>query len=123
VGAHGKLYNSIPLTGGNWRSKVDNSDLAQKSRASAAQAETIEILYFARLREAFGLASERMVLPRTIATAGALRAHLRARGGAWAAELAHDRPVRMAVNQVIAGAETPLHPGDEVALLPPVTGG
>jgi molybdopterin synthase sulfur carrier subunit len=102
---------------------VDNSDLAQKSRASAARAETIDILYFARLREAFGVASERMVLPPTIATAGALRAHLHARGGVWAVELAGDRRVRVAVNQVIAGAETLLHPGDEVAFLPPVTGG
>ena len=33
------------------------------------------------------------------------------------------RPVRVAVNQVIADAETPLHAGDEVAFLPPVTGG
>jgi sulfur-carrier protein len=102
---------------------VDNADLAQKSRASDAQAETIDILYFARLREAFGLASERMALPRAIATAGALRAHLQARGGAWAVELAGDKPVRVAVNQVIGGAETPLHAGDEVAFLPPVTGG
>lgn len=102
---------------------MDNSDLAQKSRASAAQAETINILYFARLREAFGVASERLVLPRTIATAGALQAHLHARGGAWAVELASDRPVRVAVNQVIASADTPLHAGDEVAFLPPVTGG
>ena len=102
---------------------MDNSDLAQKSRASEAQAQTIDILYFARLREAFGLVSERMVLPRTVATAGALRVHLQARGGAWAVELAGDRPVRVAVNQVIASAETPLHAGDEVAFLPPVTGG
>ena len=102
---------------------MDNSDLAQKSRASTAQAETIDILYFARLREAFGVASERMVLPRTIPTVDALRAHLRSRGGAWAAELAGDRPVRVAVNQVIASPETPLHAGDEVAFLPPVTGG
>ena len=102
---------------------MDNSDLAQKSRASAAQAETIDILYFARLREAFGVASERMVLPRTIATAGALRAHLQTRGGPWATELAADRPVRVAVNQVIARPESPLHAGDEVAFLPPVTGG
>ena len=102
---------------------MDDSDLAQKSRPSEAQAGIIDILYFARLREALGLASERMPLSPTIATAGALRAHLQARGGAWAIELAGDRPVRIAVNQVIAGAETPLHAGDEVAFLPPVTGG
>jgi MoaE-MoaD fusion protein len=32
-------------------------------------------------------------------------------------------PVVMAVNQEYAGAETQLHPGDELALIPPVSGG
>lgn len=31
--------------------------------------------------------------------------------------------VRIAVNQVIAGSNVPLNAGDEVAFLPPVTGG
>jgi molybdopterin synthase catalytic subunit len=32
-------------------------------------------------------------------------------------------PVRMAVNRELADADTQLHPGDELALLPPVSGG
>jgi molybdopterin synthase sulfur carrier subunit len=102
---------------------VDNSDPAQGIRGAPAQAGTIDILYFARLKEALGLRSERMVLPQTIDTAGALRAHLQARGGAWAVELAAENPVRVAVNQVMASADARIHPGDEVAFLPPVTGG
>ena len=47
----------------------------------------------------------------------------RARGGVWATELAPGRAVRIAVNHDIAQPDTPVRPGDEVALLPPVTGG
>jgi len=52
-----------------------------------------------------------------------LRAHLRSRGGAWEAELAAEKPVRAAVNQDMAQADTVLADGDEVAFFPPVTGG
>ena len=31
--------------------------------------------------------------------------------------------IRVAVNQAFASADTPLRPGDEVAFLPPITGG
>jgi molybdopterin synthase sulfur carrier subunit len=58
-----------------------------------------------------------------VSTVGALRAWLAGRGGAWAAELAPGRAVRIAVNHSIADAATPVGDGDEVALFPPVTGG
>ena len=86
-------------------------------------ADTLTLVYLARLRDAFGASSERIVLPPDVATAGALRAWLAARGGAWATELAPGRMVRIAVNHDIAQPDTPVRPGDEVALLPPVTGG
>jgi sulfur-carrier protein len=84
---------------------------------------TVELLYFARLREAFGIERERLVLPEGVATTGELRAWLAARGGAWASELDARRQVRMAVNQDLAGAGQRLSDGDEVAVFPPVTGG
>ncbi|MFN3595204.1 MAG: molybdopterin converting factor subunit 1 [Thiobacillaceae bacterium] len=83
----------------------------------------LRVLYFARLREALGIAEESLVLPAAIDTAGALVDWLRARGGAWAAELAEGRAWRLAVNQDLAGPQTRLQDGDEVALFPPVTGG
>ena len=52
-----------------------------------------------------------------------LRTWLAARGGVWATELAPGRAVRIAVNHEVAKPDTPVHPGDEVALFPPVTGG
>ncbi len=83
----------------------------------------IDVVYLARLREAFGVGSERVEPPQGVATARALREWLAARGGVWASELAPGRAVRMAVNHDLAGPEAPLRAGDEVAFFPPVTGG
>jgi sulfur-carrier protein len=88
-----------------------------------APVETLTLVYLARLRDAFGTAGERVVLPPEVTTAEKLRAWLAARGGIWATELAAGRAVRIAVNHDIAQPDTPVRPGDEVALLPPVTGG
>lgn len=83
----------------------------------------IKLLYFARLREALGTGREEVILPAGVSTLGALRAHLSLRGEAWAREMAAGRNLRAAVNQEIAGLDTPLKDGDEVAFFPPVTGG
>lgn len=81
----------------------------------------IKILYFARLREALGTDQESV--GAELGDVAGVLAHLRARGGAWAAELAPQRNFRVAVNQEMASADTPVQAGDEVALFPPVTGG
>jgi molybdopterin synthase sulfur carrier subunit len=88
-----------------------------------AEAATLTLVYLARLREAFGTASERIVPPAGVTTVAGLRGWLAARGGAWTAELAPGRSVRIAVNHDLALPDTPVRPGDEVALFPPVTGG
>ena len=88
-----------------------------------AATTTITLVYLARLREAFGLASEHIAPPAGVNTVADLRAWLAARGGAWAVELAPGRAVRIAVNHDLAAADAPVGPGDEVALFPPVTGG
>lgn len=83
----------------------------------------IRIVYFARLREAFGKASEQFELPAGCVDVKGLRALLIKREGNWATELAGARPVRVAVNQDMAQDDTALADGDEVAFFPPVTGG
>jgi sulfur-carrier protein len=88
-----------------------------------APARNLTLVYLARLRDAFGAASEHVALPPNVATAAQLRAWLAARGGIWAVELAPGRAVRIAVNHDIAQPGTQVRPGDEVALFPPVTGG
>ena len=84
---------------------------------------TVTLLYFARLREAFGVASEAFALPAGCATAGELVRALQRRGGPWAQELAEGKPYRLAVNQEMVKADAALRDGDEVAIFPPVTGG
>jgi molybdopterin synthase sulfur carrier subunit len=84
---------------------------------------TITILYFASLREALGTHRETLDLPPGIGTAGHLRSWLAARGDRWAEQFAEGRAVRMAVDQTIAGPDTPVPADAEVAFFPPVTGG
>jgi molybdopterin synthase sulfur carrier subunit len=86
-------------------------------------ANVLRLVYLARLREAFGTSHERFELPQDVGTVAELRDRLRSRGGAWARELAPERAVRFAVNHDLAGPDTPVRSGDEVALFPPVTGG
>jgi molybdopterin synthase sulfur carrier subunit len=83
----------------------------------------IRLLYFARLREAFGIQAEEVTLPAEIGDVGSLSQWLRSRGGVWSAELAPGRAYRVAVDQQMAGEKTRLHEGAEVAVFPPVTGG
>ena len=90
---------------------------------SETQSETLHLLYFARLREDLGCAEETFVLSPSLQTVQALRDVLVARGEAWAKALDGARAVRVAVNQTMARADTPIKPGDEVAFFPPVTGG
>ena len=94
-----------------------------RDSTGSTTAVTISIVYLARLREAFGAATEQIEPPAHVTTVGSLRAWLAARGGAWATELAPGRAVRVAVNHDLADASTAVAPGDEVAIFPPVTGG
>jgi molybdopterin synthase sulfur carrier subunit len=81
----------------------------------------VHIKYFASIREAIGLSME--TLETEAPTLAALREALIARGGAYAASLAHGRALRMALNQVMSEESAQLSEGAEVAFFPPVTGG
>lgn len=83
---------------------------------------TVQLRFFASVREAVGAGSES--LSTHAVTAAELRDELIARGGGWAESLARGRAVRMALDQLMLQDEnTPLKPGCEVAFFPPVTGG
>ena len=82
----------------------------------------LNVLYFARLREAFGKAGEH-ISPPLPANVEALILLLRGRGGVWSEALGSDKRWRVAVNQEMASMDTALNAGDEVAIFPPVTGG
>jgi sulfur-carrier protein len=83
----------------------------------------LTILYFAWLRERTGLSQESVALPAGVRTVADLVAWLAERSPGHASALANRRTVRCAVNQDFAEPTTAVHPGDEVAFFPPVTGG
>jgi len=103
---------------------TDATLLAGSSAPGVAGAAsiTVRLVYLARLREALGAPGEAFPVEAGT-TVGALVHRLRARGGAYAHELGEGRAFRVAVNHALATAERVLHDQDEVALLPPVTGG
>lgn len=82
---------------------------------------SIQVRYFASLREALGPVEAVEVEPG--ATVGALRDALIARGGRHAEVLARGRAVRCSLNQTMCQDDATLPPGAEVAFFPPVTGG
>ena len=84
---------------------------------------SVQVLYFAWLRERAGRSEESVALPEGVATVGGLITHLSGLDEAHASAFAHAGLVRAAVNQDFADRATPVRPGDEVAFFPPVTGG
>lgn len=83
----------------------------------------ITLLYFARLREVLGTAREQLAWIPEWKDVRSLATHLQTRGNKWGEALAFNQPYRVAVNQQIASPQTPIHDGDEIAFLPPITGG
>jgi molybdopterin synthase sulfur carrier subunit len=83
----------------------------------------VTVRYFASVKESVGTDSEVLELPAGVSTVAAVRAHLRARGGAWAETLAETRRITAAVNQDMVKGGAVVKAGDEVAFFPPVTGG
>ena len=83
----------------------------------------IAVRFFASLHDEVGMADLRLTPPELPADLDALLSLLRDRldGEAYAAITAG--AVRIAVNQTLIEGNTALALGDEVAFLPPVTGG
>ena len=82
---------------------------------------SLRVLYFARLRECFGMAEESIEFAGV--SVADLIATLQARGGVWAEELAAGRAFRVAVNQDVVALDAAIPDQAEVAIFPPVTGG
>jgi molybdopterin synthase sulfur carrier subunit len=83
---------------------------------------SIRVRYFARIRDLLGAAEEIFEPGPAMADAGALLALLSERAPAVASVLSHPS-VRVEVNGVIGGRDATIADGDEVAVLPPFSGG
>jgi molybdopterin synthase catalytic subunit len=79
----------------------------------------VKVLFFGRLKDLVGAAEEQVELPAAASVAD-LAAHYRGRVAQWSE---FQPSLAVAVNQEYAGEETRLKAGDEVAFLPPVSGG
>ena len=83
----------------------------------------IKLVYLARLREQLDRATETLELTPDIGDVAALTDVLCRRGGPWQEVLGGGQTFLSAVNGEVAGSQTPIKDGDEVAFFPPVTGG
>lgn len=82
---------------------------------------TLDVLYFAWVRERIGLPRER--LETSAATVADLVAELKAREDRYAAAFADVSALRVALDQELSSFAAPLAGVREVAFFPPMTGG
>ena len=108
-GAAGDLLVAGRLLGDHGRGEAHGGSRRHRHLAYGAPVERLEHQRFDR--------------PAEVDLLLAILAELRARGGAYAQALAEGRPVRVALNQVMARGDAALSEGAEVGLFPPVTGG
>jgi len=83
----------------------------------------IKVLFFARLREQLDTEALELEATAGLTDIAAIIDLLKGRGGVWAELFNDDQTVLAALNQEVAGPETAIGDGDEVAFFPPVTGG
>lgn len=83
----------------------------------------MKVLYFAWLRQRTGVGEEDIDPPADVTDVAGLIDWLRARGPGHAEALQDVSAIRVAINQEFAELNSPVAPGDEVALFPPMTGG
>jgi sulfur-carrier protein len=81
----------------------------------------IKILFFAKYREKFGAPAVE-ISASGLASVGALIQHMKRHFPA-AEGILGDQNLIISVNQELAGMQTSIKSGDEVAFFPPVTGG
>ena len=84
---------------------------------------TVNLLYFAWVREKIGKSSETVELPSSVATIADLVCWLAARGPEYAAAFANPEVVRAALDRTHVKPQTPIGTAREIAFFPPVTGG
>lgn len=82
----------------------------------------MNILYFASIREAIGTAEETISDLNDPSSVQDILDQLIERGEPWRTALSN-QTLLTALNQEIVTPETIVSPGDELAIMPPVTGG
>ena len=83
----------------------------------------LNVLYFAQLREKFGISHESIEVSDQVKTIADLLRILAERGGVWQEELDGSLLHRFAINQEMVEPDAMLVDHAEVAIFRPVTGG
>ena len=83
----------------------------------------MRVRLFAALRERAGWGERLVPLEASLNSAADLWHRLALDDGPVADAGVLSPSIRVAINQAFAAPDTPLRPGDEVAFLPPITGG
>ena len=84
---------------------------------------TVNLHYFAWVREKIGKSTETVDLPPSVQTIADLVLWLTARGPEYAAAFAKPEVVRAALDRTHVKPQTPIGAAREIAFFPPVTGG
>lgn len=82
----------------------------------------IKVLFFASFREKLNCGQLTLEEGEYPGSLFSLKKQLAEKGEPWREVVMSDRTL-VAINQNMTRQDTPLHPGDEVAFFPPVTGG
>ncbi len=83
----------------------------------------MKLVYFAWVREVLGRGAEELAPPPEVDTVAKLLDWLAALDADHARALERRAVLKVAVNLDMAQPDTPVGPGDEVAIFPPMTGG
>lgn len=83
----------------------------------------MKILYFAWVKQKIGRTEETLEMPPSVTNVASLIDFLRKRGAGYEEAFRNSGMIRVAVNQQHTDFNAVVHPDDEVAFFPPVTGG
>jgi molybdopterin synthase sulfur carrier subunit len=84
---------------------------------------SVNLVYFAWVRERISRGEETLELPDTVVTAGDLLAHLKTLGDEYKVALEHENVIRVAINQEHVDHDETITGAREIAIFPPMTGG
>ena len=84
----------------------------------------LKLLFFASLRERFGLSQKEITLSKQVRSADEFLLDMsKQSGGEWVNLFENKNMYKLAINQELCSWKDPIHEGDELAIFPPITGG
>jgi sulfur-carrier protein len=83
----------------------------------------VQLVYFARVREAIGVDGEERAFPDSVSTVAEVVSWLAGQGGQYATAFAEPAKLRFALDQKLVADGAAIAGASELAIFPPVTGG